>query len=449
MTNHRSSVRRVARAAFASAMTFGAAVLVGPVVGSAPVYAASQEARPISIGDHVTITTTDGRTLTGEVVEANSDGLTLETMHGSIRSRWEISRWDIDAVEHHESPDSTDERGRRGLDDDRPDDDFDDRDRDDAADQTGGYILVSLDGEIGEEWTGQLLERVFREAESNDAEAVILHITSPGGFVDGLERIFKVIDERPAGVRLISYVDGDCFSAAAILALTCDEFYVGPRGVCGAAVMWSREGDRREAVDAKIAGAVVARWRARAEEQGRPGAVIDAMALQEAELWVDQSTTPWKVFGDAPRGSDLVQIDDRERVLSLTARQAVAMGVARAQVRSIDELLDRLELDNRERIAWDADRHVRRHVATVERTLEETWDVVNEYDELIAAFEVDEDTTVRDVRIWARDLRARLKRLERLGRQHEHVEILVNEATLEDWIENLEDVIAELRDPDF
>jgi hypothetical protein len=173
------------------------------------------------------------------------------------------------------------------------------------------------------------------------------------------------------------------------------------------------------------------------------------MALQEAELWADKSTTPWTLYPSRPgRGSDAEQLDDRQRVLSLTASEAVSMAAADGLARNIDELVKALDLDEPTRIAWDADSHVRRHRSLVERTLEETWDVIRAHEELVATFGegFDERTTRIDVVQEVRKVRAQLKRIQRLSREHEHVELIINTDIVDAWIADMEELIDRIKD---
>jgi hypothetical protein len=59
-------------------------------------------------------------------------------------------------------------------------------------------------------------------------------------------------------------------------------------------------------------------------------------------------------------------------------------------------------------------------------------DVIDEYDEVNANFgeDFDEQTAV-EMRIAVRDLRSKVKRVERLSRRHEHVELVINTEMVE------------------
>ncbi len=68
------------------------------------------------------------------------------------------------------------------------------------------------------------LERAFKEAEENHAEAIILDIHTPGGFVNVAGDIAMLMDASP--IRKIAFINRDAHSAGAFLALHADEIYM-------------------------------------------------------------------------------------------------------------------------------------------------------------------------------------------------------------------------------
>ena len=68
------------------------------------------------------------------------------------------------------------------------------------------------------------LERAFEEAEEQQAEAIVLEIHTPGGFVDAAEKIGMLLDQSP--LRVIAYINSKAHSAGAFIALHADEIYM-------------------------------------------------------------------------------------------------------------------------------------------------------------------------------------------------------------------------------
>lgn len=395
------------------------------------------------LGDWVKIVKMDGRELTGKLVEADRSSISIEVAFGSMAQTLRIERFDIDTVEQVEAPQGAcgDGDGEREA----------DRDAGDEP-SSGGFVIAPLKGEVGRELTGQFLERLIMLADRKEAEVIILHIESPGGFISSLDRMLEVL-ESERDVKIVAYTDDDCFSAAAIFAMACDEFWVGPGAAVGAAVLWSAgEDGRPSAVDAKFASAQAASWRAQVEKMGRPGELVDAMVLQDVELWADKSTTPWTLYREEPRGEarDRVErLDSKDAVLTLTAKDLVNTGAAQGSAGSIAELIVRLRLEEPNHEALDGAREFSRHASAVERSLEDVEEAIEEYDEIIEMFGGENEDaaslTRSDVRRAVRELRSKMKRLEQLAERYEHVQAVVDEDVVEDWIEQLEDLLEDLR----
>jgi ATP-dependent protease ClpP protease subunit len=73
--------------------------------------------------------------------------------------------------------------------------------------------------------------RYYREvchciANSSENDQIEFEINSPGGLVDGLISILTALEKTKA--TSIAFINGQCHSAASILALNCDLVYVSP-----------------------------------------------------------------------------------------------------------------------------------------------------------------------------------------------------------------------------
>lgn len=60
---------------------------------------------------------------------------------------------------------------------------------------------------------------------ANEGDSIIFKINSPGGRMDGLSALLDAIETTEA--TTIADIVGDCYSAASILALSCDECVAG------------------------------------------------------------------------------------------------------------------------------------------------------------------------------------------------------------------------------
>lgn len=123
------------------------------------------------------------------------------------------------------------------------------------------------------------LNRSFTEAEDAGAEAVILDIHTPGGFVDAAGNIAKLLDETP--LEVIAYINDDALSAGAFLALHADKIYMSPRGRIGAAQVIDSSGN---AAGDKADSAWLADMKNAAESSGREVKYALAMADPDIDL---------------------------------------------------------------------------------------------------------------------------------------------------------------------
>ncbi|MGE7947369.1 NfeD family protein [Lysinibacillus sp. NPDC093688] len=161
------------------------------------------------------------------------------------------------------------------------------------------------------------LERAFKEAEENNAEAIILDIHTPGGFVNAAGDIAMLMDATD--IRTIAYINKDAHSAGAFLALHADEIYMVPNGTIGAAAVIDSAGN---AADLKAHSAWVAQMEAAAESKNRNPIYARAMA-------------------DVSRAG-------KGDLLTLSASEAKKVGYSNGTVSNFQDLLKATQLDERD-----------------------------------------------------------------------------------------------------
>lgn len=93
------------------------------------------------------------------------------------------------------------------------------------------------------------LQRAFKEAEENQAEAIILDINTPGGFTSAAGQIAMLMERTD--IRTIAYINKDALSAGAFLALHADEIYMAPNATMGAAAVIEQSGNAADKKGAK------------------------------------------------------------------------------------------------------------------------------------------------------------------------------------------------------
>ncbi|MBU6208645.1 MAG: ATP-dependent Clp protease proteolytic subunit [Planctomycetes bacterium] len=215
------------------------------------------------------------------------------------------------------------------------------------------FALIPLHGHVGLSQHDQCFSAkgvltCLEEAKARGADAVVFHINSPGGRVDSKQRIQQAISLiRRERVRTIAVIE-DAGSAAALIALACDEWYALPGCKLGAAttVLTSDDGSAmsfNKAMEldpdlkAKYKSWQCAQDLEACRDTGRPTILAMAMKDKEHEVWYSASAGFTAKASDS--GSEL--IDSKEEILTLTYTQLVQYGLARS-ADSLQHALDQI-----------------------------------------------------------------------------------------------------------
>lgn len=291
----------------------------------------------------------DGRTLLGDVVEANTASVRLRYRENGIESTLTIPlsniiRWDYDDATKIGGPNHPETR----------------KDRDDPAGPTPagaanpetnpGVVVIPLRGQVGgltdgtvrDTFDSTVLRTCLDKAIEENAALVILDIHSPGGLVAEMEAICETLLEYRDKIRIVAFPT-DAFSAAAIISLCCEEIVVRPESRLGAAVIVRQNREGMNALEAKFASVHHAKQRQFMDAIGRPYEVVAAMTIQETELWWSPEGGFTNIAPNTGTGWELV--DQKSTVLTLTADQALRYGIAVKEAPNTRTLLARLDLD--------------------------------------------------------------------------------------------------------
>src|SRR5688500_2858278 len=101
-----------------------------------------------------------------------------------------------------------------------------------GATSDGAVYVVPITGVI-DLGLAPYLSRVLDQAEAEGASAVLLQIDTPGGRLDAVLQMRDAL--LGSGVPTIAFVDRTAFSAGALIASACEESYMTPGAVVGAA----------------------------------------------------------------------------------------------------------------------------------------------------------------------------------------------------------------------
>ena len=180
-----------------------------------------------------------------------------------------------------------------------------------AADGETVYV-IPIKGVISSGLTQQV-ERGIEEAEKMGAQVIVLDIDTPGGAINAARDISKMLFRT--NIDTISFISGDALSAGALVSFSTKRIAMANGSTIGAAE--PRLGN--EKADEKIVSAWTAELREAAETRGRNGNI--AAAMSDADISIP----------------DLIE---KGKLLTLTNRQAVDLGMADIIKNNIEAALD-------------------------------------------------------------------------------------------------------------
>ncbi|MCM3716872.1 NfeD family protein [Fictibacillus phosphorivorans] len=183
--------------------------------------------------------------------------------------------------------------------------------------KTVTFIPVEHEVERGLE---AFLERNIKKAETDGTDHIVLEIYTPGGRVDAAIHIAKLM--RETDIPITAYIVKNAFSAGAYIALNADEIVMKPSTTIGSAAVIDSQGNT---AGQKAESAWKAEMLAAAELNDRDPLYAEAMVDPDVEI---------PALGLK-----------KEKLLTLTASEAVKVGYAEKIVEDRQELLAYLNLE--------------------------------------------------------------------------------------------------------
>ena len=206
------------------------------------------------------------------------------------------------------------------------------------------------------------LERVVQVAREQSLDTVILHIDTDGGEVSHAREMFKVvIDQMRDGPRMIAYVDFRAISAGAMIAYAHGSIYMSETSSIGdiGVIFISKEGEIKYAPE-KIETVVRTLLVQAAEQHGWDRALLLKMTARNQKLYRvihPDGGSEYVIEDDLPDflvnhpeidkedDSQLVLYRGEDRLLTLTGKEAVGLGMATGIAADVDALYAELGID--------------------------------------------------------------------------------------------------------
>lgn len=167
------------------------------------------------------------------------------------------------------------------------------------------------------------IERVLREAQASQATAVVLQINTFGGRVDAAVQIRDALIKSP--VNSIAFIDSRAISAGALISLATNAIVMTPGATIGAATPVQSSGTETQPVSEKTVSYVRKEFGATAEARDRDPLVAQAMVDADVEI-------PGLI--------------EKGKLLTLTTKEALQIGLADAQASTLTQALDELGIRN-------------------------------------------------------------------------------------------------------
>ncbi len=187
------------------------------------------------------------------------------------------------------------------------------------------YIPLQGDIDMGLPY---FIERGVAQAEQNDAKVIIFDVDTFGGRVDAATRIKDAI--LSSKVPTIAFINRRAISAGSLISLSCDSIYMTSGATIGAATAVDQSGKK---TSEKVISYMREEMASTAEANGRSRDI--AAAMVDEELSIDYQVT---VGGDTLRADDIEGFKSG-KLITLSTKTAIALGIADREIETLDQLL--------------------------------------------------------------------------------------------------------------
>lgn len=187
-------------------------------------------------------------------------------------------------------------------------------------------MVMDIKSEIDPRMT-RYVEVALKHAENIHADLVIIEMDTYGGVLtDAKEIVDKIMHfKKPVWV----FINSDAASAGALISIACDSIYMSPGASIGAATVVGGSGQK--APD-KYQSYMRSIMRSTAEENGRDPRIAEGMVDEQMEI----------------KG-----IKEAGKIITFSTSEALQHGYCEAKVESIEQILERNNLDKYEVVHFE------------------------------------------------------------------------------------------------
>lgn len=206
-------------------------------------------------------------------------------------------------------------------------------------------FVVPVRGGIGVEVTAGLFLEYDKYIRRRKPNIILLEIDSTGGTVKDMRKILKTLDTWNNTAKLMAHVNNEALSAAAVIAMACQEIYMAEHSTIGATLAYYRNKDGKLAVlNEKFASRDRAIDRSAAAMGGHDPLFADAMGDPSMEVFI--RNIDGKPVLSKKKGPDSQQLIAKDKLLTLSSNEAVKYGLAKAIVEDRKDMYKQANIHN-------------------------------------------------------------------------------------------------------
>lgn len=181
----------------------------------------------------------------------------------------------------------------------------------------------------------QVTKRAIAQAESINADYILIRINTYGGLVNTADSIrTRILNCR---IPVLAFIDNNAASAGALIAIAADSIYMRKGASIGAATVVDQEG---KAVPDKYQSYMRAIMRSTAQAHGKKPVVKgnDTIWVWHRDPDIAQAMVDPRI---AIKG-----VNDSGKVLTLTTAEAIAVGFCEGEAENVEEVLQKAGITN-------------------------------------------------------------------------------------------------------
>ncbi len=280
------------------------------------------------------VTLKDGTVYEGVVIKESRAEVIIEITIANIKSTKTFPRYKVQSIEHKPVESTTkdkktNKKTSRDTNTDSPSIEADRPKRTPrkriAKEDRVLYMVIPVVGTIGEETNAVGLRKALTTAIKRKIDHIVFRIDSPGGYIYDAVQTLEVLKEFDEQLHYHALVVGGAISAASVYVASADDIFVHSDARVGGAVAYTKENTSGAAqVDEKFNSIWAAELAARAESKGYPGEIFRAMAVQNAQVWINDDGS----VSSLRKNVKSEQIDTPSTILTIRASQMIQVNMA-------------------------------------------------------------------------------------------------------------------------